>query len=338
MEIESQPQQRFFELLSSSIPANFSLVDVLCDSLNLTEASAYRRIKGDTPLRFDEIITLCNQFGISFDQFIHEKPGNQGVNFQNLGIKQSPPDLKNYLKILLELIRSSKGGSQYLYAAKDVPVFHLFQYPELTAFKLFFWRKSNFDDPGLRQTKFSLAQYLEDYQEEIAIARQIALLYGQFSVVEIWNEETTSSYFKQILYYLQAQLFEDPNDARILCDQLVEMYQHILEEATTGYKTMPGSTDRLGPYHLYKNDLVVIDNAIHIQYEGKSTVFTTYNLINYLATEDTAFCEEVHGWLARLISKSDAISQHTEKERNRFFTQIFRRSDKVYREVLAQIE
>jgi hypothetical protein len=331
-------QEALFEQIASRLPANLSLADAIKDALDIGDTSAYRRLSGETALKIDEVEVLCQKFAISFDALVLNTQGRRPLLFQALGIRDQEATIDNYLRSIHGMINSFRGGSKYIYAAKDVPVFHIFQYPELTAFKIFFWRRSQFDDPTLRHKPFRLQEAMQDMASELAICHDIALAYAQFPVVEIWNLETTSSYFKQLNYYLESQLIATREDAHVLADKLEEMFRHIQDEATVGHKHMPNSNTLLGSYSLYKNELVVIDNAIHVSLPGKSLVISTFNLINYLSTDDQVFCGEVEHWLNRLIQKSDHISQIAEKERFRFFSSIQRKVDTLRRDIDRLLE
>ena len=58
--------QRIKELL----PTENSMVDTLSELLNVSNDSAYRRIRGETPLILDEAKKLCDHFGISLDELL----------------------------------------------------------------------------------------------------------------------------------------------------------------------------------------------------------------------------------------------------------------------------
>ena len=76
--------------------------------------------------------------------------------FRPSGLGQVNLDFESYLESLLKLvslIQAQKVQKGY-FAAKDIPVFHLFQFPELARFKMFFWQKTIFKSPDLAGKKF----------------------------------------------------------------------------------------------------------------------------------------------------------------------------------------
>src|SRR5450755_606756 len=64
-------QQVFFQHIKSNLAAHLSLVDEIADLLSISNDSAYRRIRGEKPLSFDEIKILCAHYKISLDQLFH---------------------------------------------------------------------------------------------------------------------------------------------------------------------------------------------------------------------------------------------------------------------------
>jgi hypothetical protein len=63
METESA-QQLFFKHIKSLLPQHISLADTIADVLNISNDSAYRRIRGETQISLEEIKKLCEKFKI----------------------------------------------------------------------------------------------------------------------------------------------------------------------------------------------------------------------------------------------------------------------------------
>src|SRR5471030_1620099 len=64
-------QQVFFNHIKELMPSNISLVDEIAEVLNISNDSAYRRIRGEKPIALEEIKKLCIKFKISLDQLLH---------------------------------------------------------------------------------------------------------------------------------------------------------------------------------------------------------------------------------------------------------------------------
>ena len=55
-------QKLFLDLIKGKSKTNSSFVDDLADLLAVSKDSAYRRIRGETPLQFDEIRKLSIEY------------------------------------------------------------------------------------------------------------------------------------------------------------------------------------------------------------------------------------------------------------------------------------
>lgn len=84
---------------------------------------------------------------------------------------------------------------ELIYVAKDIPLVQYFEYPKITAFKLFFWYKTILGD-----TRFEVNQYDPTLISNsiFETGRQIRGKYLKIPSIEIWNKETVNSTLNQI--------------------------------------------------------------------------------------------------------------------------------------------
>src|SRR5215467_7359054 len=104
-----QLQTGFFKYLKDKLPAHISLVDDVAELLNISIDSAYRRIRGENTLRFDEIQLLAKHYGVSLDQFLELK--SDAIVFSGNLVNRDKFDFENYLRGIvrqLELINSAE--------------------------------------------------------------------------------------------------------------------------------------------------------------------------------------------------------------------------------------
>src|SRR6185436_2362531 len=132
-------QQLFFRNVKAKTAANISMADEVAELLGISNDSAYRRIRGDKPISLEEIQKLCAHYHISIDQVI--SVDSDSTVFFGRHLDGDNFDLDGYLDyLLLNLKEIGKAKEKmFFYEAKDLPLFYFFQYPELAAFKLFFW-------------------------------------------------------------------------------------------------------------------------------------------------------------------------------------------------------
>src|SRR5262245_53991186 len=89
-------QQLFFGHIKSKLSQHLSLVDEVAELLNISNDSAYRRIRGEKPLGLDEIQVLCNKYKVSLDQLLQIQTNT--VIFSGNKIEPASFNFNNYLQ------------------------------------------------------------------------------------------------------------------------------------------------------------------------------------------------------------------------------------------------
>lgn len=321
-----ETQELLFQQIKSVLPEHLSLVDIISDLLAISYDSAYRRIRGEKELSISELDKISKRFGLSIDTLFNIQTNN--VIFKHNPISSPSLGVKQWLKTILTDLQHIKESSikEIIYAAKDPPIFHYFQFPEIGAFKMFFWEKTIFQFPQHADKKFNLK-----YQDnEIGkIGEQILRLSLKIPTTEIWNEDTFIITFKQIENYWISGLFEKKEDIHLLCDKLRLWITHIKKQAEFGYKFLYGSeaTGVEGSYKLFENEVVLNDNTILVKTNNYSATYLTYNVLSILLTSDQKFCEGVENYFKGILKESILISSVNAKERNRFFNNFLNKID-----------
>ena len=68
---QNNAQVLFFQQIKSLLPPHLSVVDEIAKVLDISTDSAYRRIRGEKPITFDDIQKLSSRYKISIDRFLH---------------------------------------------------------------------------------------------------------------------------------------------------------------------------------------------------------------------------------------------------------------------------
>lgn len=305
-------QTVFLGQIRDKLPDKVSFADELAELLNVSRDSAYRRIRGETVLSLDEVKKLYDHYGLSIDAILSPDSNMVLIRHQAVDFNYS---LKDWLKSLitdLELAKSSKE-LDLIFAAKDIPIFHYLQFPELAAFKLFVWSKSVIKDP---QCEHLLYTHDVLPKEILSEAYRAWSIYSSIPSTEIWSEEVVNGTLKQIEFYYECEYFAERSTAARLYDQLQEMINWMRKEAVEGKKSEGGS------FVLYQNEILIPDNTIFGKIHNQRVVYINYNTMDLLTTQQESFCEITEAYMNNLIKNSSLISATAEKERNRFFNKI----------------
>jgi len=310
-----QIQTAFLNKLEDIIPSYSSLAGELSDLLDISNDSAYRRIRGETKLSIEEVAVLCKHFNLSFDAFLNQDLSS--INFLyrpfNKNLEAFQQHLDDLKKNLL-LIKSSKNP-KITYACEDIPLFHNLSLPGISAFKIFYWLKSIINIPEFADKKFDFS--LLDHQL-IQSGQELFNLYSEIPSTEIWTDTTVESTVKQIRYYWSSGIFLNDEDALTICRSLKDSILGIQKMAELKSK-QPGLPEFENNYEFFFSDLEITNNSVLVRINGISQVFLGHLTFQTMATANRRYCDETGQWLNNLISKSTLLSGVGEKIRNQFF-------------------
>jgi hypothetical protein len=269
----------------------------------------------------DEIAKLATHFKISLDQLLYLQSdsfiftGKLADTSENIFEKWMENTLQQF-----SYVATFKERHLY-FLTKDIPFIYHFQIPELAAFKYFFWMKSILHYDTLRGKKFSVKDISEGH---LQMGKKIVETYNKIPSTEIWNLESVNSTIRQIQFYAQANNFATPGDLSCIYEKLIELINHIESQAERGVKFFIGETPKsdVATYHLYNNELILGDNTVMTELDGKRVTFLNHSVLNYIATGNEKFNAQMYGAIQNLIKKSSYLSVVGEKERTRFFNRI----------------
>ncbi len=315
----SELQQALFRQIKERLPAHLSLADEIGSRLGVSADSAYRRIRGEKLMDIGELQLLAAAFGISVDALFAQAPGN--VVFRGRFVGEEDFNFAAWLtSVNAQLELAAEGGERttFIFQAKDIPLFHHFQVPELALFKFFFWRRTILRDERFQAERFDLRHTDE---ELLALGRRTFLTYMRIPSTEIWNAESLNSTLRQIAFYRDSGVFAREEEAQLLFDRLLALLDHLEAQAAAGVKFAMGDSAARGSgaYHVYVNEVMLGDNMIYADNGRQCVVFMNHGVINYLGTTDAHFNATTLRGLQNIMQRSMLISGTGEKERNRFF-------------------
>lgn len=315
----SNIQVLLFQHIKQAMPAHVSMVDEIADLLHISNDSAYRRIRGEKEISLSELKTLSEHFKISIDQILQLQ--NELVVFRAPEINAERVTFREYLESMLKYMKyfNTFTNKKMLYFCKDITFYHFYLYPEIAAFKTFFWSKTIKDLPEYKGKLFSLEEFplLDCFQ----LGQEIIREYNKIPSLELWNAESINSTLSQLKYYKEGGYFKHPDELNIVLESFQKCLDHIELEVEKGIKFMPGDPDIVyrAPIQFYINEIIIGSNTILIELDEKKLSFVTYNVLSYIITQDPRFSEKSFANFYTLVSRSSQISGTGEKDRNRFF-------------------
>jgi len=314
----SSAQQYLFERIKELIPGETSLVTAVSEVLHISEDSSYRRIRGETPIVLDELKELCTAFHLSIDQLL--QISNNSTLFETIRIHNASYTFDTFLTdIVKRLALVNKSGEKHLYyLSKDIPLFYHFLFKPLFAFRYFFWMKSILQHPSFVNQQFSVDCLPSSVE---ASGKKILELYSQIPSTEIWNTECVNALILQIEYYREVGFLSSNKVVAEIYSALEQTVDHLQLQAEFGKKMLPGENPAHKPelFTFFYNRITLGDNLILVKTNIGDMTFLNFEVLNYMFTTDSGFCNDTYNGLQTIMKRSTIISQASEKQRNSFF-------------------
>lgn len=311
-------QNRLLEQLKAKLPHDASLGKVLMDELDLSRDSAYRRARGETALKPEEIQLLCQKFDLSIDKIIGVS--GKSVTFQYNPIQRSEFSFEQYLNGIMEgYKRMASQRSQELFMSNlDLIIFQLLNSPALIRFKLLYFAKCYLKIPALENVK-----YYKGWKGEIADDQLQHMLqfYIRIKSTEVIGFDAGKGLIREIVSFYELGYFESANDALYLIEELSGLIQHIKEQATLGRKFIKGQpviTDD-GNFSLYLHQTYIQDNTIISETNAYRMLYITHNMLNYLYTIDQDYVNKSFAVFQSMLKSCVKISEENQRQRNAYF-------------------
>ncbi len=311
-------QEFLFQRIRELLPPSVSLTDAVSEILHISNDSAYRRIRNETPLVLEEAKQLCEHFHLSLDQVLHIK--SNSILFENIRINNQYYSYEKYLSDLIKLVQyiNSFNQKEIIYLTKDVPLFHNFYFQPLIAFRYFFWMKTILQHPDYATKAIDLNGAPPEIE---AMSRELARGYVQVPSIEIWNTECINSAISQIEFFKDSGLFSSAADIKAVYQAIEETILHLKEQVEYGCKFFPGENPQTkkNNFRFFYNRVILGDNTILVTTDNIKTAYLNYDVLNYMVTRDENFCNQCNEDLHNLMRRATVISQTSEKQRNIFF-------------------
>ena len=330
MQINYDLQSSILDTIKNALHPSASLADELADCLSVSKDSAYRRIRGETLFDISDLEKLTKKFDLSLDSFFGLKKSTVTFNVQSINLTDFT--FIDYFKDMhkkLSIIQAVSPKHIY-YSARDIPIFHYFQDPELTSFKLYIWLKYYMQHPALHNVNFESKKLPDLLKEFDELSRRIWDLYLKIPCTEIWTYETPNITLRQIEFAQQAGIIKE-NSCERLCNNFKSLLSHIESETEKGNKYTIGSKATLegSEYNIYFHEVAIGDNSVLFKMGDRKAAFNIYANLNYMSTSDEAYTSYIEAHFKSTMKNSILISATSEKIRSKFFNALLNKVDIV---------
>ena len=311
-------QNRFLEQLKTKVPADSSLGKMLMEDLDLSRDSAYRRLRGETALKPEEIKILCEKYGLSIDKIIGIE--GKSVTFQYNPIQRSEFSFEKYLSGIMEAFkRMSAQRSQELFMSNlDLIIFQLLNSPSLIRFKLMYFAKCYLKVPELENQKYHKGWKGGIPDDQLNVMLQF---YIRTKSTEVIGYDAGKGLVREIVSFYELGYFESADDALYLIDEVSRLMSHIEEQAEKGRKFIIGQpviTDE-DNFHLYIHQTYIQDNTFISETNAYRMLYITHNMMNYLYTIDQDYVNKSYAVFQTMLKSCVKVSVENQRQRKAYF-------------------
>ncbi|RZJ67167.1 MAG: hypothetical protein EOO50_06495 [Flavobacterium sp.] len=310
-------QEVLLSILRKKIKSQ-SLIDAVAVALNISYDAAHRRVSSKSKFSIDEAVILCRHYKISIDAIL---TGNNVVVVEKTKEISSFDDMQQYFAQsagYLDAFSKKENVSLY-YAAKDIPLFYTIGGTLLSKFKLYVWMDLLAGNGGKKFEEFTFTANVQQHVE------RIKSIYEGASVHEIWNDTTINSTLQQIFYFFESGLLSKAN-ALVLYDDLETLLAGVEKKSAESNK-----------FHLYYNELLILNNNVIVSAADKRTMFIPYTALGYFITEDETTCTKASEYFERQMKNSKSLNLSGTRDRKIFFNKAMRKID-FYKQKLSNPE
>ncbi|MCD7850549.1 MAG: hypothetical protein LUH63_12945 [Parabacteroides sp.] len=302
---------RFIETVKQRVPERGKLTTVIGKILNMEKESVYRRLRGDVPFIFSEIITLARELDISIDSLIPENE-EKSRPFQLKMVDYAQLEEEDY-KMLEEFLQGLKKvafnkNSEVGGALNILPQSFSIGFSKIYKFYLFKWR---YQYGGADVIKPYCE--IEPSERLISINKEIQLASGKAAVTYlIWDENIFNNLVNDIQYFASIHLIT-PQEKAELKEELFYFLNRMELLATNGHRNNGNRINFYVSNVTFETSYSYIDAG-----DYHLTMLKSFTLNDATSTDEKIF-QRMKRWMQSLKRTSTLISESGQMQRIRFF-------------------
>ncbi|MBK8243062.1 MAG: hypothetical protein IPK88_06540 [Saprospiraceae bacterium] len=295
--------------------------------LNISSDAFYKKIRNESQLNLHELLLIKDTFKISIDALLDES--NLTAIFDCSEVMVPKTSYVHYLEnILLNFVKTSNLKDIYVYyTSNEISLFQYFQFPYLSAFKLFIWAKTNWDIPTNVDLKTEINTLVKNEKVQ-DLLKNITSYYNSFPSTEIWSINILDNTLNQLKWFIESGELTNKELLNLIINDLEDLIQRNKTIMKNGIKLPNPITQKDTPFKVYFNEMTHTNNTILLKHSTGLITFITHDNPNFLSTTSERFGDFTNHWIQKLINKSENISGESEKSRNKYFSILEKKLEK----------
>lgn len=312
-------QRVFFKRLRFRFESNKEMVKAVRELLHIGKDGVYRRIRGETVLSANEMMTLARHYNIKLD--VSNKEQIPVMYFPN-GAKKTTSEIQWFEELLTRTQMAAKLPNATVdYATPELPLFYVLYTPTLLAYKNYVYGLTTWNLTKWKGKEFTPKMIDPGVQQ---IANELLKALYVFPARELWSAGILDVTLREIIHGVEVGNLIDNDVISQMFNELETIIQHMETMTMVGKRFAPGSTyTKDSPdFRVYHNELTNTNNVVLIRSDAQSILYATFISPNFTFSTDERMYAQTQTWFNNLVSSSNALNADAAKYRTFYFKQL----------------
>lgn len=309
---DNELNKKIISYILRYIPENIKNVTFFTDLLNLSDESAYRRLRGDIPLTVEELYILSQELNFSIDDALaKDLPDNKALFDLKTDILAHPEEtFLNILKTYSDDVSKERNAENRigLISLNHLILPFTFRYASLFKFNYYKWIHQTQDV----SFNFSYSDVVITSEMNSLRSKAAELSDSVDNTIIIVDQNMYLHTIKDIQYYYRRNLLTQ-DELQLIKKEFLFMIEQTEKVVQTGFNRFGKSR------FFYLSPLSIKSNIILVEYDGEMISHIWYNSLTPISTSNPKLCQAHKRWLNSLKKYSSLISQSNEILSAEFF-------------------
>lgn len=310
--------QKLVSLIQESSTPEMLPVAFLMEVLSLGKEASYRRLRGDVPFTFEEMIKISQRLEVSLDEIANASVLTNKSKWATIDLdtlylfstnyaEQYYENIARFKEVYNEMIKS--GSSTLRYAGSSIPFSMILGYKKLALFRHY---KRMYLSQETNRTftfhKMVVPEIWREFEKQfVTLSRKIP------RTVFILDRNIFVNLVKDIIYFFKEDLITS-KEVLELKTELLDLLVYMENLAKRG------SYDTGKELNIYLADVDIDAAYAHMECNDTEYAVNVLYFIDILVYQNTRMCHKQKKWIDLLKKFSTHITQTGEKERFDFFS------------------
>ena len=293
-----------------------NLVTELGALLNLQRAAVYKRISGETMIRFDELVAIAMHFKFSLESVFNYNKEQVSFKFDQLNKPiSSYREILQYVKEVFDSFRNHDGNI-LIYSSRHLPFMHYIRYPALFEIHIQFWYRTSLASQNSHQSESHFSRLTTEDRE---IMKYLYAEYQAHPLTEVWGTNILEELYSKIKFLVLSNVINSEEHLDDLLSNIKLLINHLKQMTQRDHTEKPISNTTS---KVYVNELDLGTPMLYYESKESTKCFLVHQEPNFVYTYQKAFCDYSKTLLLNIIDYSKSITVDGAENRLKYFTKV----------------